>query len=429
MDVTSFSKFFGLAFLVLFLTACEDIGSSSRVPYQALKDQCAANSIANRYVIRWKDGQITSATFDGEKQMREVLSRFADDISVVENDQKVHLHQEDQVQTTGMAPINWGQDAVEAPAAWNANVQGSGVVVAVVDSGVDRTHAQISPRLAYNSKEIPNNGIDDDGNGLVDDVSGYWFLTEYTEDGTVSHDTANVVDTTGHGTHVAGIIAADHSSGSIEGVAPQAKILPINFMDQSGSGGGSMSDATRAIAYAVSQGAKVINASWGGAGCSTVLKQEISELEQQGVVFVDASGNMGQDIDYTPEYPAGFGLPGQIVVGAFGPAGMQSQFSNYSTKLVHLLAPGEDIISTYPSNILCRYTNSYSSTCKLSGTSMASPFVAGTVALLMGDRPQATVAQIKQAIMSSVTVGNFDVVTHGKLNVKNALVALRALVP
>lgn len=432
MDVaTTFSKtlkFFSFVFCFALLCACETTGDKAAVPYNSLKNSdCSGNSVENRYVIKWKDGEVTGATFESEEEMREVLSHFNGDIEIVEDDQ-ILKSQDFTVSQAAMATANWGQDSVEAANAWNQNVKGDGVTVAIIDSGVDRTHSQIAPRIAINSGEIANNGVDDDGNGVIDDVAGYWFWMESKDGQVIIHDTPNVVDTTGHGTHVAGIVAADHTTGGIKGIAPKAKILPIGFMSTffnpktgkvEGTGGGLLSDAARAIQYAVSRNVKVINASWGGGSCTKTLRSVISDLESQGILFVDAAGNTGSNLEFNPEFPAAFGLPGQIVVGSYGPAGGQSQFSNYSVNLVHLLAPGDDIVSTYPGNDIM----------KMSGTSMASPFVAGVAALLMSDRPTATVAQIKQAIVSSVVTGDFEVMSRGKLNVKNALAAIRAAVP
>ncbi len=432
MDVTAIvirsAKLIGFVICLALLSACEMSSDKATVPYNSLKNgDCSGTAVENRYVIKWKDGEVTGATFQSEEEMREILVHFKDDIEIVEDDQ-ILKSQEFTVSESAMATADWGQVSVEAANAWNQNVKGDGVVVAVIDSGVDRNHAQIAPRIAVNAGEVANNGVDDDSNGVIDDVSGYWFWMESKNGQVIIHDTPDVIDTTGHGTHVAGIVAADHTTGGIKGLAPKAKILPIGFMTQRfdeekqkwvGTGGGLLSDAARAIQYATIRGVKIINASWGGGQCSKTLKSVISDLESQGILFVDAAGNMGSNIDFNPEYPAAFNLPGQIVVGSYGPAGGQSQFSNYSTNLVHLLAPGDDIVSTYPGNGIM----------KMSGTSMASPFVAGAAALLMSDRPQATVAQIKQAILSSVVTGNFEVMTRGKLNVKNALAAIRTAVP
>jgi subtilisin family serine protease len=427
MDVARFaSRFFAMVLSAAVLTGC-DLGAEKEaaVPYESVKSQCRGSAIENRYIVKWKDGDISALSFDSEDQMRKALSVVVDEIEVVENDQMLYQRE---VTESATATPSWGQTAIEVSNAWSQNVKGDGVIVSVVDSGVDRNHSQISPRLAINAGEIANNGVDDDGNGLVDDVSGYWFWHEidYETGNVTDHDTADVIDTTGHGTHVAGVIAADHNAGSVLGVAPKAKILSVGFMSGKvgQKGGGSLSDAIRAIQYSVSQGAKVINASWGGRGCNTILKNLIGSLEAQGVAFANAAGNgdaagKGYNLDYWDEFPAAFGLPGQTTVGSFGPAGVQSQYSNYSRNYVHLLAPGESILSTYPGN----------TTKSMTGTSMATPFVAGTIALLMSDRPQASVAQIKQALMSSVDTGNFEVASRGKLNVRKALAALRAIVP
>ncbi|RYZ76013.1 MAG: alkaline serine protease, partial [Proteobacteria bacterium] len=224
-----------------------------------------------------------------------------------------------------------------------------------------------------------------------------------------------VNDGSGHGTHVSGVIAADSSAGTIRGLAQGAKILPLDFMTNDGSG--NISDAIRAMYYAASQGAKVINASWGGAPCSSTLQKAITDIGAQGVLFVAAAGNSGVDIEAEPEYPAAFGLPTQITVGASTSNDRMAIFSNYSYSLVNIMAPGVGIWSTYPGN----------STQSMNGTSMASPFVAGAAAVLFGARPNATPQQVKSALLASVDAGPFQVETRGRLNLRKALIEIQKL--
>jgi subtilisin family serine protease len=219
----------------------------------------------------------------------------------------------------------------------------------------------------------------------------------------------------GHGTHVAGIIAAEPKNGLMLGVAPAAKILPLNIM--SAKGGGTLSAAVFAVKYAASRGARIINASWGGAVCADTLKQMLESADLQNTLFVAASGNDGVDIDQFPEFPAAFGLANQLTVGASLQSGLMASFSNYGRLGVDILAPGHQILSTIPGGWQLA-----------SGTSMAAPFVSGLAALLWSAHPEATMAQIKRAIMASVLAPQayFPVVAQGRINAPQALRALES---
>jgi subtilisin family serine protease len=307
---------------------------------------------------------------------------------------------------------------IHADAVWNQGFYGQGVTVAVVDTAVDITHPQLIPRFAINDKEANGkSGQDDDGNGYVDDILGWDFIRNAPP----AVITDNQVY---HGTHVAGIIAADPTKGSMSGVAPQAKILQASFIDENN---GSMSDAIKAIQYAAFRGARIINASWGGPDCSATLQETIAEVGNQGVLFVVASGNDGYDYDRlgptSYQYPAVFNLPNMLSVAATDALDQLTSFSNRSYSLVHIGAPGSDIRSTVPT-----ITDS-SGYRVLQGTSMATPFVSGAAALLWSAKPTATVAQIRQALVNSTDFRSYKVSTQGRLNVEKALTEIRRIVP
>ncbi|MCM2280323.1 MAG: S8 family serine peptidase [Bdellovibrionaceae bacterium] len=413
--------------LPLALAACKKDDSVAEAPsgFQEISSKCESTAVPNRFLVNWKDGTLSiEHARNREEFLRTIMEPNEGQIDFAEHDQLVHLEITDEI--TGAAPTtraltipdDWGQQIVEASVAWSRGIVGQGVTVAVVDSGVDINHVQIQPRLATNSAEIVN-GVDDDGNGYIDDVYGYDF-----QDGS-----PQVNDGTGHGTHVAGVIVADHAvslgetTPAVKGLAPGAQLLPLDFMTDSGAG--SIGNAIRAIKYAVSRGAKVINASWGGGACSATLRQTIQELEAQGVLMVVAAGNSGSNLDWEPEYPAAFQSGSQITVGASTFRDIMAGFSNYSYSLVHLAAPGADIYSTLPGN----------HTGDLSGTSMATPFVSATAALLWSFRPQATVAQIRHALLNGVDRDPADprgvlaVSTGGRLNIRKALDELARQLP
>jgi subtilisin family serine protease len=297
-------------------------------------------------------------------------------------------------------PIDsWGQEKIDVESVWQQNIKGENVSIAIIDSGVDILHTQLKNQILINEKEIPDNLIDDDNNGYIDDYYGFDFFTK----------TGEIVPVGIHGTHVAGIIAANGDMGPIKGIAPMAKILPLNFMDHENPGG-SLGDAILSIEYAVKRGVKVINASWGGSTCSVSLKATIDSLEEKNILFVAAAGNEGLELDNFPEFPAAYRSAAQLTVGAIMPSDRMAGFSNYSEKLVDLMAPGSMIWSTTPKKDFEA----------LSGTSMAAPFVSGAAALLWSKFPNVTVAQIKEAILKSVDLGEYPSTSKGRLNVKNA---------
>lgn len=399
----------------LALTGCSNPEKEEVVAFAETKPECMPTAVPNSFIVHWKDGSVTVERGITRKDFeREVFEPNKSAIRLAEQDQIVSagpmqrpgdvIVQAPAQTAPTEAELEWGQTMTSVSSAWTAGVRGAGVTVAVIDSGVDISHPQLRSQLAINTGEIANNGVDDDENGLIDDVSGWDFFVG-------SHE---VGDTAGHGTHVAGIILADQSAGPIKGVAPAAKLLPLDFMNSDGEG--RMSDAIMAIRYAVARGARVINASWGGTMCSSTLRSTIDDLRGKGVLFIAAAGNSGVDLDQSPEYPAAFAGPAQITVGASTQRDFIAGFSNFSFSLVSLFAPGTAIYSTYPGGRIAA----------LSGTSMATPFVAGAAALLFSAKPSATADEVRSSLLSSVDHGNFAATSRGRLNIAHALEKLQA---
>ena len=308
--------------------------------------------------------------------------------------------------------LNWGQRAIEANILQRKNISDKEVILAIPDSGMDRTRPQLQNVIAINENEEIN-GIDDDENGFIDDRYGFDFIGE----------THKIKDYTGHGTHIAGIIAAQRDFGVIQGVAPQVKILPLSFIDKNKKG--LVHLAVRALRYASQRGAKVINASWGSSiFCSNILKNEINSLREKNILFITVAGNKGKNLDESPIFPASFGLDNVIVVGASTPENAMAHFSNYGSS-VDLVAPGINIISTYP----LEYDKDgipdgfYS----LSGTSSAVPFVSAAVALLWLEKPNASYTEVKKALLKGVKLGPYPVNTGGHLHIPLALEAFNRL--
>jgi subtilisin family serine protease len=220
---------------------------------------------------------------------------------------------------------------IDAVRAWELMTSGTGALVAVVDTGCNITHPDLASNIWTNTGEVPGNGVDDDSNGYVDDCHGWDFA-----------DGDNLPqDATGHGTHVAGIIAATQDNGmGISGAGGPARIMPLRFMNAFDSG--TVADALRAIEYAVANGARIINCSWGSSGYSASLHGIIAS---SSALFVCAAGNNGSDNDQVGFYPASYNLPNVISVAAGDQMDELTWFSNYGLEKVHVAAPGVRIYS------------------------------------------------------------------------------------
>ena len=292
---------------------------------------------------------------------------------------------------------------------WSTIVHNSVPVVAVIDTGLDTSHAVFSTTGAVwqNQGEIPNNGKDDDGNGYVDDVHGWNFIS----------NSGTMLDDDGHGTHVSGIIlGVTQDIYTPPYPAATIRIMPIKFLDSSGYG--KTSDAIRAIYYAVNNGATVINNSWGGNSYSAALHESISYAYNAGVIFVAAAGNNGANNDSSPMYPASYDVPNIISVAATTDIDSLAYFSNYGRSTVHLASPGVFILSTLPGG--------YGS---MSGTSMATPFVSGLASLMKAVKPNLLGYQAKQLVMGNtdgVSSLNSKVVSEGRMDVYKTIQATKA---
>lgn len=271
---------------------------------------------------------------------------------------------------------------MKAPEAWDISRGSSSIIVAVLDTGIDYNHPDLVGNIWTNSGENPVNGIDDDGNGRIDDWRGWDF---------VNNDNAPL-DDKGHGTHVAGTIGAVGNNGTgVSGVMWNVKLMPLKFMDANGSG--TIANEVLAIQYAVAKGARIINASFGSYSFSNTEYNAISAANTSGVLFIASAGNDGYNNDLTPGYPASYALLNIISVAATDQNDTRAWFSNYGPLSVHIAAPGVYILSTYPTSIApSGYANS-------SGTSMSAPHVAGLAGLLYSYYTHFTYSQIRSTIL------------------------------
>ena len=235
---------------------------------------------------------------------------------------------------------NTGQDGgtadadIDAPEAWDSTTGSSDVVVAVVDTGIDYTHPDLAANMWTNPGEISGDGIDNDGNGYVDDIYGI---------DTVNGD-SDPIDDHSHGTHCAGTIGANGDNGvGVVGVNWNVKLMALKFLDADGYG--DTDDAITAIEYANENGADILSNSWGGGGFSQALSDTISGVDK---LFVFAAGNDSVNTDVGPHYPSSYDAPNIVSVGASNRDDEVAWFSNYGATSVDVFAPGEDVLSTVP---------------------------------------------------------------------------------
>ncbi len=320
-------------------------------------------------------------------------------------------------------------------AAWK-KAQGAGIVVGVIDSGCDYTHPELKNQIKINEKEAPANGgvagVDDDGNGYVDDVYGYNFVSDDLEQPYYGvPGKPDPMDDNSHGTHVSGAIVAEANNGiGVAGVAPLAKIICVKIGNAQGQI--STKDAFRGIRYARSRGVDVMTNSWSGPGAydSSLLDSEILEVEKAGILFVVAAGNDGKNLDLKKSYPASLKADGRkdgkyknvLVVGASDNQDNPASFSNYGIESVDVFAPGVNILSTVP-NTSGADSGTYG---VMSGTSMATPYVTAVSVLIMSYNPSLKghpedvikiidqTADVKESLVGKA-------ISNGRINANRAL--------
>jgi subtilisin family serine protease len=303
---------------------------------------------------------------------------------------------------------NDGQDGgvvgadINATVAWDKTTGSKDVIVAVVDSGINTAHLDLIEQLWVNEDEIADNGIDDDNDGYIDNMNGIDAVS----------GSGMLIDTVGHGTHVAGTIGAAANDGNPHvGVMWNVQLMGLRV-------GGeflSLAAIVEAINFAAANGAKVINASYGG-GYSQAERDAIEAAGALGIVFVAAAGNSSLDMEQFPFYPAAFDLENVISVAAINRFNTIAEFSNYGRTTVDLAAPGVDIFSTYIED-----EDSYST---LQGTSMAAPHVTGCVGLIFSIFPDATIDEVKTRLFDTVVpVPSLQglTVTGGRIDIGEAL--------
>ncbi len=355
-----------------------------------------------------------------------------------------HYRQPTRMPNDPMYPYMWNlhnngangavaDEDIDAPEAWDVFTGSDAVVVAVLDTGVDYTHPDLAANMWVNPGEIPGNGIDDDGNGWVDDVYGIGPAVGAGYGDPMDYDLE-----VGHGTHVAGTIGAvGNNEIGVTGVNWNVKIMAINvLMDDTGALAGTDAVVIAGLTYVTMMKERyhvnvvVSNNSYGAATFSSAERAAIQAHINAGILFVAAAGNDGTNNDTTPFYPASYDLPGIISVGASNYFAMKSDFSNYGVRSVDLFAPGEEILSTAPIYISSADLMIFNGAGYqyMQGTSMASPHVAGAAALVRALVPEMTVMETKQLLMDtvdkSVEYAPY-VLSGGRLNLGNAIAQIK----
>jgi thermitase len=342
----------------------------------------------------------------------------------------------------------WGMNDNGVRNSWN-ETRGAGMVVGVIDTGVDYTHEDLVDNLWHNPGETgtdgqghdkSNNGIDDDSNGYIDDIIGWDFVQNDNKPFDIAVDPMQLLmggGNPGHGTHCAGNIAAraDNGKGTV-GIAPEAKIMALRFLSEKGEG--DTAGAILAINYGVKNGAKVLSNSWGSEGedpaeaaKNQALRDAITAAQNAGVLFVAAAGNghsgvgYDNDSDAKPGFPASYTIDNIVSVAAVDATDKLGAFSNWGLKTVHIAAPGVKVFST---TVGGKYSDTvidmFGIVATWDGTSMAAPHVAGAAALYWAKHPNATYQEVKQALLESskpIAAMSGKSVSGGKLSVQSLM--------
>ncbi len=308
----------------------------------------------------------------------------------------------------------WGLETIRCPEAWDIETGHGGVVVGVIDSGVDVTHEDLVTNLWVNPLENPTNGIDDDANGYIDDVYGWDF----------GNDDAGVLGPSDHGTHVSGTITAVGSNSlGVAGVSWNSRVMVLKMFSDAGVG--LTSDAIEALEYARAMRdrgvpIRLTNNSWGGGGYSSLMKSAIEDTGAAGMLFIAAAGNYSLNNDTYAFYPSSYTCSNILAVAATTSSDQLSYFSHYGAVSVDLAAPGVAILSTVPGGYDTK-----------SGTSMATPHVSGACALIWEAYPEATWEQVRSTIMASVVTNAYllgRMASGGRLDLAAAMYAIEPII-
>jgi subtilisin family serine protease len=381
------------------------------------KETFSKDTIEKQHNIKFKrflkDG-LGLVSFDTTKySLEQVLEALNQDVNIeyAEPDYKVMLENTPEEEPNyeklwGLRNQYVPNIDINVEPAWNITTGSPEVVVGVIDSGTDINHPELKDKLWVNSGEIPDNIVDDDNNGFVDDINGWDFI----------NNDSIPNDENSHGTHVAGTIAADDNGIGIVGVAPNVKVMTLKV----GNSRGEIykTDVIDAINYGVSKGIRIFNCSYGGTSYS---QAEYDAMNNSNALFLAAAGNgdvygNGVNNDILPMYPSSYNTPNVLSVASIDKNGSLSRFSNYGSSSVDIAAPGSDIYSTIPGS-------GYG---MKSGTSMATPHVTGVAALVLSRNLWLSVQELRSSLMASthrLSSLNGKVATGAIVDASGAIVA------
>lgn len=387
-----------------------------------LESLVQAQGLAIRKVMKMPGSYLISITDDSTNalpRLLEILNKDKELIRYVEPDYVVRSQQT--IPNDPKFGSLWGLNNtttstadISAPEIWDLTTGDPQLVIGGIDTGIDYTHPDLASNIWHNTAEITN-GLDDDANGYIDDVTGWNF----------SDDNNSPMDGQGHGTHTAGTMGAVGNNGiGIAGVNWNCRMIPLKFLDNSGNG--AISDALDALNYVAGLrrrgvNIRITNNSWGGGGYSFMFQEALSEQAALGILFMAAAGNESRNNDLIPFYPASYNVANILSVAATDAADSLASFSHYGSNTVHLAAPGVGIYSTTPAG-------NYG---LMNGTSMATPHVAGVAALLWSLWPSANAGDIRDAILRGVDVLpslSGKTMTGGRLNARRSVDTLFRIV-
>jgi subtilisin family serine protease len=323
--------------------------------YSPPNEECTTNAIAGEYMLKLRDSRELQKLKLSRPQVQKLLTDRK--VEWIEPNYHVHAQSLPPFMTGGLSNPN--AIIIGANYAWQKGLRGQGMTVAVVDSGIDNRHPLLEGKV----------------------IDGYNFID----------DTPNFRDETGHGTHIAGIIAGSRSE-NFSGIAPKAKLIAADFMNEDR---GDEFNAIKAVDYSIQKGARIINDSWSNM-CSYSLRSAFEGWSGENVIFVNAAGNDAERIDSLAIYPANLMLGNGVTVGSIDNDGRRSSFSNYGRNVV-IYAPGQDIFSLSTMDYGVGYF------VPRSGTSMATAFVSGALALAWGSAPDTPAVKIVDLIRNDTT--------------------------
>jgi subtilisin family serine protease len=355
--------------IILLVSAC---GPKDDKYHENEQDHCQSSKVGNEFIAHWYTAEPTLVMTE---DIKGYIDQHRHEIDFIEPNYAIRL--QNQIGTVRFDTTLSAYkilNEIGALSAWRQGYQGQNILIAVIDSGIDIHNSKLRRNIFRNEADAPDDLIDEDGNGFVDDSNGWNFTSNNN----------NIVDEIGHGTSIAGIITGQNMDGESLGIAPDARILPIDIM--SGSNGNEY-DARQAVDYAIRMKAQIINNSW-SITCSSYLASTFKEYEKENVIFVNSAGNVPIDVFENHVMLSSIDLLNFLNVGSTNLSGKLSAFSGFG-KTINMWAPGEQIPVLSIGN---------DDRLKASGTSVSAAIVSGATALVWSAHPNESALQIVKRI-------------------------------